>query len=119
MDDVLKGLAVLESILDGSEKPRNLPLAVLRGITQNFSEERKIGQGGCGDVYMGILRNGAVAVKKLFSNWTMDDKMFHQEVTSMMLVNHPNTVRFLGLCSYTEEKAIEMDGKVIIAEDLH
>lgn len=42
---------VLERILSGFEKPTNLALALLQEITENFSEMRKIGEGGFGEVY--------------------------------------------------------------------
>lgn len=34
---------------------------------------------------------------------TVDQKLFRREVDSLMEVNHPNVVRFLGLCSHTLE----------------
>jgi len=43
--------------------------------------------------------------------------MFHREVKSMMMVNHKNVVRFLGYCSHTEEQALKMEGKFIMAQD--
>ncbi|CAM0958957.1 unnamed protein product [Alopecurus aequalis] len=42
---------LLERILDGVEDPRDLPFSLLKDITNGFSEERKIGQGGFGEVY--------------------------------------------------------------------
>jgi len=42
---------VLEHILDGTMEPTNLPFELLKNITNNFSEEQKIGQGGFGSVY--------------------------------------------------------------------
>ena len=42
---------VLERILTRSEGPRHLPLEILTSITDNFSEDRKIGRGGFSDVY--------------------------------------------------------------------
>lgn len=42
---------ILEHILDGREKPTNLPFALLKNITENFSEDRVIGQGGFATVY--------------------------------------------------------------------
>ena len=42
---------VLERILDGREKPTNLSLALLKDITENFSEDREIGHGGFATVY--------------------------------------------------------------------
>ncbi|XP_037467488.1 uncharacterized protein LOC119339601 [Triticum dicoccoides] len=44
-------LEVLERILDGREKPTNLSLALLKDITENFSDDREIGHGGFATVY--------------------------------------------------------------------
>ncbi|CAO1939867.1 unnamed protein product [Urochloa humidicola] len=117
-DDLSRGLNDLERILDGSKKPGKLKLCVLSRITENFSDEQKIGQGGCGNVYKGILPSGqTVAVKKLLDFKTMDDRMFQQEVTAMMRVKHQNIVRFLGYCSHIEEQAMKIQGKYILVEE--
>ena len=43
---------MLESMLrHGSSGPRNLPLEYLRNITNNFSDDRLLGEGGFGTVY--------------------------------------------------------------------
>lgn len=36
-----------------------------------------------------------------------DDKLFHNEFNSLWKTNHPNVVRYLGLCSNTCKKPIE------------
>ena len=41
----------LEHILCGEKKPGSLDLQLLRQITGNFSDDRRIGKGGCGQVY--------------------------------------------------------------------
>jgi len=41
----------LEPILCGEKKPGSLDLQLLRQITGNFSDDRRIGKGGCGQVY--------------------------------------------------------------------
>ncbi|VAI81565.1 unnamed protein product [Triticum turgidum subsp. durum] len=71
---------MLEQILEGKEKPTNLPFALLQKITDDFSEEREIGQGGFGTVYKGVLRNRNVAVKRIMNNYTIDEKLFYREV---------------------------------------
>ncbi|WVZ96314.1 hypothetical protein U9M48_041969 [Paspalum notatum var. saurae] len=116
-EDVHKELKMLECILGGSMNPSNLKLPTLQYITKKFSRDLKIGNGGCAEVYKGILQNGIIAVKRLFSNRTIEDKMFHQEVKSLMMVNHKNVVRFLGYCSHTEEQAFKSgEGKFLMAE---
>ncbi|XP_044429857.1 uncharacterized protein [Triticum aestivum] len=42
---------VLVHILDGREKPTNLPFTLLKNITENFSDDREIGHGGFAIVY--------------------------------------------------------------------
>ncbi|XP_066339311.1 uncharacterized protein [Miscanthus floridulus] len=111
-------LEALEHILAKTKKPCNLSLSLLKVITKNFSNTCKIGHGGCGEVYKGVLPNGGiVAVKRLFENYTMEDKMFGREVKSMMLVEHNNIVRFLGYCSDTQGHASSsQEGNFVIAE---
>ncbi|XP_037467329.1 disease resistance protein RGA5-like [Triticum dicoccoides] len=95
--------SVLERILNGEEDPKDLPLALLQSITNDFSQDRQIGQGGFGVVYKGVLRNGIiVAVKRIEVNQiTIDDVSFRREFNSLMNNNHQNVVRFLGFCSNT------------------
>jgi len=44
-------LNILERVVAGSEEPSHLDLSLLQSITENFSKQRKIGVGGCGEVY--------------------------------------------------------------------
>ena len=60
------------------------------------------------NIKQGVLRNGNnVAVKRIMSSMTIDEKLFHREVGSLMEVNHQNIVRFLGLCSHTVETPVK------------
>nr|XP_045087705.1 cysteine-rich receptor-like protein kinase 41 [Aegilops tauschii subsp. strangulata] len=103
---------LLERILNGDEEPKDLPLGLLQSITNDFSEERKIGQGGFGAVYKGVLRNGIiVAVKRIYvTAHTIDDKLFRREFNSLRKINHQNVVRFLGFCSNTYQTPIQEAG---------
>ena len=60
-----------------------------------------------------------VAVKKLFNNMnTMDERMFQQEVTTLMSVEHKNIVQFIGYCSLTDQQALLLKkSKYIVADD--
>jgi len=101
---------VLGHILDGREKPTNLQLALLKNITEDFSAEREIGHGGFATVYMGVLPKGNVAVKRIRNSHTIDEKLFYREVNSLLTINHPNIVRFLGFCASTDQTAIKITG---------
>ncbi|CAN6371443.1 unnamed protein product [Urochloa humidicola] len=109
-------LNILERIVAGIEEPSHLDLPLLHRVTENFAEDNRIGTGGCGDVYKGILRNGAVAVKRLFKCRTIKDKIFHREVKSLIKIDHKNIVRLLGYCSVTEERAISFEGRTIMVD---
>uniref|UniRef100_A0ACD5V7D6 Uncharacterized protein n=1 Tax=Avena sativa TaxID=4498 RepID=A0ACD5V7D6_AVESA len=108
--DILKHI-----LLDEEETPTDLPLSLLKEITNNFSSEREIGCGGFAVVYKGMLANGTVAVKRL-SNTHMHENKFHQEVECLMKVKHKNIVRFFGYCSDTQGKAANYNGKFVMAE---
>ncbi|CAM0885760.1 unnamed protein product [Alopecurus aequalis] len=103
--------SLLERRLNRDDEPMDLPLELLQRITNYFSEERKIGQGGFGDVYKGEAGNMIVAVKRInVSTYTIDDQSFQREIGSLMKINHPNVVRFLGFCSNTCQKLVKKDG---------
>ncbi|KAM0839609.1 hypothetical protein ACQ4PT_060205 [Festuca glaucescens] len=101
---------ILVHTLDGREKPTNLPFALLKNITRNFSEDRVVGHGGFAIVYKGVLPNGGVAVKRIRNNHSIDEKLFYREVDSLLTINHQNVVQFLGFCASTEHTAIKIEG---------
>uniref|UniRef100_A0A0A8Y1I8 Protein kinase domain-containing protein n=1 Tax=Arundo donax TaxID=35708 RepID=A0A0A8Y1I8_ARUDO len=114
VDDIYMELNVLECILEGSKKPSNLSYRLLQFITENFSGERRIGTNQCPEIYKGILRS--VTVQRLTSRDDhVDDHMFHQDVSGKAMAQHRNIVRFLGYCSYKEERPIEKDGMTFMA----
>ncbi|MCD7467833.1 hypothetical protein HAX54_005479, partial [Datura stramonium] len=66
--------------------------------TKNFSNSEKIGEGGYGPVYKGILDNTPVAIKVLRSDAAQGMQQFKQEVQVLGLMRHPNMVLLLGAC---------------------
>jgi len=110
--------ADLERLLsDQDAEPVALPLSLLGEITDDFSDERIIGEGGFAVVYKGMLGNGSVAVKKL-SKAYLHEGEFTREVNCLMKVKHKNVVRFLGYCGDRQQKAHNFDGKFVMA-DVH
>ncbi|KAM3734428.1 hypothetical protein ACB098_10G014100 [Castanea mollissima] len=94
---------IRDGILGASELrgPVNYKYNVLKSATKNFSEENKLGEGGFGEVYKGILKNGrVVAVKKLVIGQSRRAKAdFESEVKLISNVHHRNLIRLLGCCS--------------------
>ncbi|MED6173938.1 hypothetical protein PIB30_064405 [Stylosanthes scabra] len=67
--------------------------------TNNFSDSNKLGQGGFGPVYKGILSNGQeVAIKRLSTNSEQGSEEFINEILLIMKLQHKNLVKLLGFC---------------------
>lgn len=77
----------------------NFKYEILEKATNYFDPSRKLGQGGAGSVFKGILPDGrAVAVKRLFFNTRQWVDEFFNEVNLISGIHHKNLVRLLG-CS--------------------
>ncbi|XP_014623454.2 G-type lectin S-receptor-like serine/threonine-protein kinase B120 isoform X3 [Glycine max] len=75
--------------------------------TNGFSSENKLGQGGFGPVYKGILPTGQeVAVKRLSKTSTQGIMEFKNELTLICELQHMNLVQLLGCCIHEEEKIL-------------
>ncbi|EFJ09825.1 hypothetical protein SELMODRAFT_23109, partial [Selaginella moellendorffii] len=68
----------------------------LRDITDNFSENNKIGEGSYGHVYKGTLHRTNVAVKVLRHDSWQGPQEFEQEVEVLSRLHHPHIVLLLG-----------------------
>ncbi|KAI5679228.1 hypothetical protein M9H77_10178 [Catharanthus roseus] len=77
----------------------NFKYSTLEKATASFDEANKLGQGGFGTVYKGVLPDGReIAVKRLFFNNKHRAADFYNEVNIISSVEHKNLVRLLG-CS--------------------
>ncbi|XP_073156619.1 cold-responsive protein kinase 1-like [Henckelia pumila] len=71
----------------------------LRSATRNFHPSNKIGRGGFGEVYKGVLRDGTeVAIKNLSANSKQGSSEFLTEINMISKVQHPNLVQLIGCC---------------------
>ncbi|TQD99642.1 hypothetical protein C1H46_014778 [Malus baccata] len=75
--------------------------------TNNFSSASKLGEGGFGPVYKGVLPDGQqVAVKRLARNSGQGLEELRNEITLIAELQHRNLVRILGCCIQGEEKIL-------------
>ncbi|KAL0364184.1 UNVERIFIED_CONTAM: Cysteine-rich receptor-like protein kinase [Sesamum angustifolium] len=82
-----------------SDSSLNFKYSTLEKATGSFNEANKLGQGGFGTVYKGVLADGReIAVKRLFFNNKHRASDFYNEVKIISSLNHKNLVRLLG-CS--------------------
>ncbi|XVF60253.1 hypothetical protein PTKIN_Ptkin08bG0030100 [Pterospermum kingtungense] len=93
----LKNLGQISKSFD--ESKLKFKYETLEKATDYFSVSRKLGQGGAGSVFMGILPNGkTVAVKRLIYNTRQWVDEFFNEVNLISGIEHKNLVKLLG-CS--------------------
>ncbi|XP_074307559.1 cysteine-rich receptor-like protein kinase 10 isoform X3 [Silene latifolia] len=82
-------------------------LTTLKSATNNFGDENKLGEGGFGSVYKGILPNGEViAVKRLSRSSGQGAGEFKNELLLLAKLQHRNLARLLGFCLSGEEKLL-------------
>ncbi|KAL2510252.1 Cysteine-rich receptor-like protein kinase 2 [Forsythia ovata] len=95
-----KGLSDAEKLVRTlHDSSLNFKYSTLEKATGSFDEANKLGQGGFGTVYKGVLQDGReIVVKRLFFNNKHRARDFYNEVNIISSVEHKNLVRLLG-CS--------------------
>ncbi|KAJ0780285.1 putative protein kinase RLK-Pelle-DLSV family [Helianthus annuus] len=91
-----------------------LPLfsfSIIAQSTANFSSDNKLGEGGFGSVYKGVLEGKEIAVKRLSTTSRQGLNEFKNEVICISKLQHRNLVKLLG-CS------IEGDEKLLIDDEM-
>ncbi|XP_010681113.2 probable L-type lectin-domain containing receptor kinase S.5 [Beta vulgaris subsp. vulgaris] len=80
--------------------PREFEYKDLKKATNNFDDKNKLGQGGYGVVYRGLLpvENMEVAVKKFSRDEIKSKDDFLAELTIINRLRHRNLVKILGWC---------------------
>ncbi|XP_028754481.1 cysteine-rich receptor-like protein kinase 3 [Neltuma alba] len=95
------------ALLDRVHKSKlNMTYEVLERATNYFNASNKLGQGGSGSVYKGVLPDGnIVAIKRLSFHTTQWADHFFNEVNLISGIHHRNLVRLLG-CSITGPESL-------------
>ncbi|CAN1230251.1 Probable LRR receptor-like serine/threonine-protein kinase RFK1 [Linum grandiflorum] len=74
-------------------------LKQIRAATNDFDHVNKIGEGGFGPVYKGVLPDGTlIAVKQLSSKSRQGNREFLNEIGMISCLKHPNLVKLHGFC---------------------
>ncbi|KAL5977023.1 hypothetical protein ACLOJK_021361 [Asimina triloba] len=93
-------------------KPNTYSYSELRNATEDFSPANKLGEGGFGAVYKGMLSDGSlVAVKQLSVASRQATSQFVTEIATISAVQHKNLVKLYGCC-------IEGDKRLLVYEYL-
>ncbi|KAF5737231.1 putative serine/threonine-protein kinase [Tripterygium wilfordii] len=82
----------------------------LRSATDDFHPSCRIGGGGFGVVYRGVLRNGThVAIKCLSAESKQGTQEFLTEINMISTIRHPNLVELVGCC-------VEGNNRILVYE---
>ncbi|KAK9948195.1 hypothetical protein M0R45_003782 [Rubus argutus] len=92
---------ILGTLMNLPGTPREFSFRELKKATNNFNDKQKLGQGGFGVVYRGLLvkeNNLEVAVKKFSREKVKSKDDFLAELTIINRLRHKHLVQLLGWC---------------------
>ncbi|KAG9453877.1 hypothetical protein H6P81_006781 [Aristolochia fimbriata] len=87
-------------------------MADIHKATKNFSLENKIGEGGFGTVYKGMLKDGRQVAIKRAKKSLHDNRLtteFRNEIETLSNLEHLNLVRFFGYLEHADERLIVVE----------
>ncbi|KAF8035409.1 hypothetical protein BT93_C1442 [Corymbia citriodora subsp. variegata] len=79
----------------------------IKRITRNF--KHKLGEGGYGSVYKGMLRSGNEVAIKILKNSKAHGQDFISEVATIGRIHHVNIVQLIGFCFEGSKQALVYD----------
>ncbi|XP_030467109.2 PR5-like receptor kinase [Syzygium oleosum] len=79
----------------------------IKKITKNF--KHKLGEGGYGSVYKGILRSGNEVAVKILNKPKSNGQDFISEVATIGRIHHVNVVGLVGFCFDDSKQALVYD----------
>ncbi|XP_037439397.1 L-type lectin-domain containing receptor kinase IX.1-like [Triticum dicoccoides] len=90
----------MEDDFEKGTGPKRFRYGELAIATDNFSDEKKLGEGGFGSVYRGYLEesNLEVAIKRVSKGSKQGKKEYASEVTIISRLRHRNLVQLIGWC---------------------
>ncbi|KAJ1295803.1 hypothetical protein BS78_01G250700 [Paspalum vaginatum] len=93
--------------IDEDLKSVLLDPSVIRAATENFAEGNKLGEGGFGEVYKGLMADGQeIAVKRLARSSKQGLRELKNELLLVAKLQHRNLVKLIGACLDGEDKLL-------------
>ncbi|KAL5197761.1 hypothetical protein ABZP36_001273 [Zizania latifolia] len=84
-----------------------IDISTLRNATGDFAESNKLGEGGFGAVYKGVLPNGnEIAVKRLSKSSAQGVGELKNELALVAKLKHKNLVSLVGVCLEEQERLL-------------
>lgn len=109
-----RGQTQLPNLYERPNSLRVFTFPELKQMTKSFSHSSKLGEGGFGSVYQGVMKSSedpakkhAVAVKQLGTRGLQGHKEWVTEVNVLGVVEHPNLVKLIGYCAEDDERGIQ------------
>ncbi|KAI4968509.1 hypothetical protein ZWY2020_045839 [Hordeum vulgare] len=89
----------------------------LQHATKNFSE--KLGGGGFGSVFKGILRDSTAIAVKMLDGARQGEKQFRAEVSTIGMIQHVNLVKLIGFCCEGDRRMLVYEHMANRSLDAH
>ncbi|CAM8899245.1 unnamed protein product [Rhodiola kirilowii] len=83
--------------------PKRYSYKELQRATRNFDEKNKLGEGGFGGVYKGLIDKTTVAIKRVSKESRQGVKEYASEIRVISKLRHRNLVQLLGWCHERDE----------------
>ncbi|KAK7313271.1 hypothetical protein VNO77_37899 [Canavalia gladiata] len=97
----------IDEELSGIQNVKIYTYKELKIASNNFSPANKIGEGGFGSVYKGLLKDGKVAaIKVLSAESSQGVKEFMTEINVISEIEHENLVKLYGCCVEGNERIL-------------
>ncbi|KAL4581147.1 hypothetical protein LXL04_017356 [Taraxacum kok-saghyz] len=101
---------IMEAFLEQIPHLKTFKLEQMNSITENFDNNKVIGEGGFGKVYAGVLSDSegqiAVALKRMSKNSGQGNPEFLKEILMLSHYTHNNLINLVGFCDEDDEKIL-------------
>ncbi|KAG5008878.1 hypothetical protein JHK87_017393 [Glycine soja] len=88
----------LHEVVCNSIPYRRYKFEEIEAATNKFDNTLKIGEGGYGPVFRGVIDHTVVAIKAVRPDIAHGERQFQQEVIVLSTIRHPSMVLLLGAC---------------------